>query len=97
MKDKFIQTLHPENAKTNKQISFEKYKIIKDAILLILKSSELTHIQLIDKLKLNLKDKFQENISWYGMTVKLDLEARKIIERTKSKPERYRLKTTTNR
>jgi hypothetical protein len=32
------------------------------------------------------------NISWYGETVKLDLEARKIIERTPSKPQRYRVK-----
>jgi hypothetical protein len=30
-------------------------------------------------------------VQWYGETVKLDLKARKIIERTGTKPERYRL------
>jgi hypothetical protein len=40
----------------------------------------------------SLKDKFSGNISWYGETVKLDLEAKKIIERTASKPQKYRLK-----
>ena len=39
----------------------------------------------------NLKDTFEGGIQWYGETVKLDLEARKIIERSGSKPEKYRL------
>jgi hypothetical protein len=38
----------------------------------------------------NVKDNFEGGIQWYGETVKLDLEARKIIERTGSKPEKYR-------
>jgi hypothetical protein len=32
---------------------------------------------------------FDGGVQWYGETVKLDLEARKIIGRTKTKPERY--------
>ena len=32
------------------------------------------------------------NISWYAETVKLDLEARDAIERTRSRPQRYRLR-----
>jgi hypothetical protein len=39
----------------------------------------------------NLKDTFEGGIQWYGETVKLDLEARGMIERTGSKPEKYRL------
>lgn len=39
----------------------------------------------------NLKDSFVGNVQWYGETVKLDLEARNIIERTGTKPDRYRL------
>jgi hypothetical protein len=31
-------------------------------------------------------------VQWYGETVKLDLEARKIIERTGKNPEKYRMK-----
>jgi hypothetical protein len=37
------------------------------------------------------KDIFEGGVQWYGETVKLDLEARKIIERTHTKPVRYRL------
>jgi hypothetical protein len=57
-----------------------------------LKGKELTHIELQDQLNKSLTVKFSGNISWYGETVKLDLEARKIIERTESKPQKYRLK-----
>jgi hypothetical protein len=45
-----------------------------------------------EKQKNDLKGKFSDNISWYAETVKLDLEARKKIERTSSKPQKYRLK-----
>ena len=38
--------------------------------------------------------KFYGSIAWYAETVKLDLEARKLIERTSSKPQKYRLKST---
>ena len=36
------------------------------------------------------RDTFDGGIQWYGETVKLDLEARKIIERSGTNPERYR-------
>src|SRR5439155_491843 len=48
--------------------------------------------ELFNQLNKSLKSKFSGNISWYGETVKLDLEARKTIERTYSKPQKYRLK-----
>jgi hypothetical protein len=38
------------------------------------------------------KDEFEGGVQWYGETVKLDLEARKLIERTGTKPEKYKLK-----
>ena len=44
------------------------------------------------QLNKNLKDTFSGNISWYAETLKLDLEAREIIERTSSKPQKYRVK-----
>jgi hypothetical protein len=40
----------------------------------------------------NVKDNFEGGVQWYGKTVKLDWEARKLIERTKAKPEKYKLK-----
>ena len=96
MKEQKIQTWHPEKGKKNQNISLEKYQLIKSAILNVLKYSEPTHTQLMQELIKILKEKFQDNIMWYGITVKLDLEARKIIERTNSKPPIYRLilKTT---
>jgi len=89
-----IQTLHPDKSKTNKKISLEKYNIVKDNLLKILKKSELTHKELMERLYENIKDKFEGGIQWYGETVKLDLEARKIIERTGTKPDKYRLRAT---
>lgn len=91
MKDEQIQTLHPQAGKTNKRISMDKYTVIRENLLKILSKKELTHTELMEKLYSNLKDTFEGGVQWYGETVKLDLEARKIIERTTAKPEKYRL------
>jgi hypothetical protein len=93
MAEEKILTKHPLG-KSGKNISKKKYETLKDAVLSALKNKELTHTELFNELNESLKDKFSGNISWYGETVKLDLEARKIIERTLSKPQRYRLKST---
>jgi CO dehydrogenase nickel-insertion accessory protein CooC1 len=77
MKGEQIQTLHPQAGKTN--------------ILSVLSKTEPTHTELMEAIFENLKDTFEGGIQWYGETVKLDLEARAIIERTGSKPEKYRL------
>ncbi len=94
MKNVQIQTLHPQPGKINKKISLNKYNIIKENILAILAIKELTHTELMEELYSKVKDTFEGGVQWYGETVKLDLEARKIIDRTASKPEKYRLKTT---
>jgi hypothetical protein len=39
-----------------------------------------------------MKGKFSGNVGWHVMVVKLDLEARRLIERTSSRPQKYRLK-----
>lgn len=91
MKGEQIQTLHPQAGKTNKRISLEKYLVIKEVILSVLSKIEPTHTELMEAIYENLKDTFEGGIQWYGETVKLDLEARAIIERTGSKPEKYRL------
>jgi hypothetical protein len=46
----------------------------------------------MEELYSRVKDNFEGGVQWYGETVKLDLEARQIIERTKTKPEKYKLK-----
>ncbi len=96
MKEEQIQTLHPQPDKTNKKISLAKYIQIKDALLEILAKNELTHTDLMEALYAKVKDVFVGGVQWYGETVKLDLEARKIIERTKSKPEKYKLVEVTS-
>jgi Family of unknown function (DUF6958) len=85
-----ILTKHPLG-KSGKNIDREKYDTVKKAILSALRKNDLTHTELFSRLNNSLKDKFSGDISWYGETVKLDLEARKIIERTASKPQKYRL------
>jgi len=91
MKFEKIQTLHPSPGKTNKKIALEKYDYIKKHLLEILQKGALTHSELMEALYTQVKDSFEGGVQWYGETVKLDLEARKIIERTKSKPEKYQI------
>jgi len=91
MAEEKISTNHPLG-KSGKNISRQKYDTLKGAILSALKERELTHTELFNELNKRLKDNFVGNVSWYGETVKLDLEARKIIERTPSKPQKYRVK-----
>ena len=91
MAEEKILTKHP-SGKSGRNISKRDYEMLKDAILSVLRDKELTHTELLSQLNRSLKGKFAGNISWYGETVKLDLEARKIIERTSSKPQKYRAK-----
>jgi hypothetical protein len=91
MTAKRILTKHPLG-KSGKNIEKEKYETLKTAILSALQKKELTHTELFAQLNKTLKGQFSGNISWYGETVKLDLEARKTIQRTSAKPPKYRVK-----
>jgi hypothetical protein len=91
MTDKKILTKHPLG-KSGKNINKQKYETLKKTILSTLRGKELTHTELFKQLNKTLKGKFSGSISWYAETVKLDLEARKTIERTSTKPPTYRLK-----
>ena len=90
MAEEKILTKHPQG-KTGRNIDKHSYEQLKNAILAALRKKELTHTELFEHLNKNLKGKVSGNISWYGETVKLDLEARKIIERTHSRPQKYRV------
>ncbi|MBP8156436.1 MAG: hypothetical protein KAX81_05360 [Leadbetterella sp.] len=96
MKNDWFQTLHPQAGKTNKKISLKKYDFIKNNILAILAESQLTHTELMEALYKKVKDDFEGGVQWYGETVKLDLEARNRIIRTKTKPEKYILCQTSD-
>ena len=78
--------------KSGRNIDRKKYDTLKKAILSALRKNDLTHTELFSRLNKSLKGKFSGNISWYGETVKLDLEAKRIVERTASTPQKYRLK-----
>jgi hypothetical protein len=69
-------TKHPLG-KSGKNIDRKKYDTLKKAILSALRRNDLTHTELFSRLNKSLKGKFSGNISWYGETVKLDLEAKK--------------------
>jgi hypothetical protein len=86
-----ILTKHPLG-KSGKNISKHKYEALKDAIVSALRTRDLTHTELFDRINRKLRREFSGNIHWYAETVKLDLEARKIIKRTSAKPQKYRLK-----
>ena len=91
MKEEKILTKHPLG-KSGKNIDNQKYETLKKAILSALQKKELTHTELFTQLNKTLKGKFSGNISWYAETVKLDLEARKIVERSSAKTPKYRSK-----
>jgi Family of unknown function (DUF6958) len=91
MAEEKILTKHPLG-KSGRNVSKHKYESLKRAILSALREKELTHTELFRQLGKSLKGKFSGNISWYGETVKLDLEARRIIERTAAKPQKYRVR-----
>ena len=86
-----ILTLHPEG-KAGVNIEKAKYNVVKDAILTSLEGTELTFNGLAEAAGEKLMGKFDGSIMWYVTTVKLDLEARGIIERIpKSSPQVLRL------
>lgn len=91
MTEEKILTKHP-GSKSGRNINKKNYDFIKQTMLQILADRELTHTEIFYQLNEKLKNNFSGNVNWYGEIVKLDLEARKIIKRTSSKPQKYKLK-----
>lgn len=87
-----ILTLHPEG-KSGVNISRVKYDIVYAAIVETLKThGELTFTDLNTRIEQQLGDSFDGSVSWYVISVKLDLEARGMIERVpNTRPQRVRL------
>lgn len=88
-----ILTLHPDVGKSGVRISQEKYDQIRDEILAtISERGEIAFMDLVMVIEHKLAFNFDGSVGWYVTTVKLDLEARGLIERVKgSKPQRLRL------
>lgn len=90
-----ILTRHPLG-KSGRKISRERYDAVRGALLGALEGKELTHQELMARVEASLRGRFDANAHWYGETVKLDLEARRVIERTRSKPQKYRLRASSH-
>jgi len=93
MKEEKILTLHPQGKK-GVNISLAKYNMVKDAILhFIKKEKDISFGDLSDCVIEKLQSTFDGKVIWYVVSVKLDLEARGIIERIpKTSPHRLRMK-----
>jgi len=92
MKEERILTLHPQGKK-GVNILKRRYTIIRKFILDTLeKEKTITYQSLSDRAVEELSDNFDGKIVWYIVSVKLDLEARKIIERIpKTSPHQIRI------
>ena len=93
MQDDRILTMHP-SGKQGVNIMKDKYDFIKKFILdSIRDAGEMTFSDLGDKAVDDLTASFDGKVLWYITTVKLDLEARNLIERIPGKsPQCLRLK-----
>lgn len=94
MTEQKILTLHPEG-KQGTRIDRDKYDAMKKAILAILprKAEGFAFKELPRAVSAKLPRKVygEASVSWYCTTVKLDLEARGLIERVpRSSPQRLR-------
>jgi hypothetical protein len=82
MEEEKILTLHPEEGKRGVNISRTKYEMIRQAILDAVRSQGIiTYHGLVSLVDYNLRNRFEGSVPWYVTTVKLDLEARGVIER----------------
>lgn len=88
--DEKILTKHPDPGKQGVRISKAKYDVMRGTIVDLLRvNGEMTFTELVDAAKESLAGRFDGSISWYVTTVKLDLEARQVIQCVpKTSPQR---------
>lgn len=87
-----IRTLHPEK-KQGVNISRQKYEIIREAILCVLRvEKEMTFMKLSRAVEKEVNGNFEGSVTWYVTTVKLDMEARGEVKRVpNSRPQLVKL------
>ena len=92
MKEEKIMTLHPQGKK-GVNILKRRYDIISSFIIKTIKrEKEISFAELTELAEDKLVNSFDGKIVWYMVTVKLDLEARKMIERIpNTSPHKLRL------
>lgn len=88
-----IQLLNPDPSKKGAAIDRDKYILVKETMLIIIEKNPLiTFKELMNEVSYQLIEKLDGSASWYCTAVKLDLEARGLIERVgSSSPQRLRL------
>lgn len=93
MNEEKIMTLHPQGKK-GVNILRRRYDIIKNFIVdVISEHGEISFQELSDLAVERLEETFDGKVVWYIVTVKLDLEARGIIERIPgTSPHKLRIK-----
>jgi hypothetical protein len=91
--DEKIMARHPDPGKQGVRISQAKYDMIRDTIVDLLRvKGDMTFTELANAANRRLEGKFYGSVTWYVTTVKLDLEARQVIQRVpKTSPQRLRL------
>ncbi len=89
-----IMTLHPQGKK-GVNILKRRYDQIKVFILKTIEEHKEISFEYLTNLAVDrLTNKFDGKVLWYLVTIKLDLEARQIIERIpKTSPHKLRMKT----
>ena len=87
-----ILTLHPAG-KQGVNIDKGKYDMVREAIGETLKAQPgITFSELTEEVGRRIGDAFEGSVSWYVVSVKLDLEARGVLERVDGhSPQRLRL------
>ena len=93
MEESKIMTLHPDPTKKGVNISVKKYEQMRDALIgIIAQAGTITFTELTEQAQQALDGVFDGNIPWYVVTVKQDLEARKVIERVNDRsPQQLRM------
>lgn len=88
-----ILTLHP-SGKQGVNILKRRYDQIRNFIIDCIQTKQPISFEDLSDLAVDeLTDKFDGKVLWYVVTVKLDLEARQIIERVpKTSPHQLRMK-----
>jgi len=91
--DDKILTKHPQGKK-GVNILRRRYDVIREFILKTIEEhTEITYEDINDMAIEQLSDSFDGSVPWYVVSVKLDLEARGIIERIpKTSPHKVRMK-----
>lgn len=83
-----IMTLHPQG-KTGVAIDKAKYEVVKEAILAVVANGPVAFVDLNDAVEKQLTQPFEGSLMWYISTIKLDLEARGLVQRQRRGGRQY--------